>query len=622
MTAPVNCPHCAATLPEDAAFCTACGRSLGRTAEGAAPPPGTAVPGAATAGTPAPTPRPSGVTREQVDQLAVRLQDALGAAFQVERPLGAGGFAVVYLVRDLTLKRHIAVKVLSPDVIQSHTALERFRREAETVAKLSHPHIVPLYFVGQKDDLVYLAMECVTGGTLAERLEREGRLGAGEAARIVREVASALAHAHRRGVIHRDIKPHNVLLEAETGRALVADFGIARPAEGSDLTVSGMLVGTPAYLSPEQVSGSPPDRRADLYALGVMAYEMLAGEPPFTGPTPTAVLMKRLAGPPPPIERLRPDTPPALRAVIERCLAADPEARFQGGEEIERALADAGPVAAGASTDRPAGRARGRRRAWLAASAVALVVVGALAAGLAFLRRGAAPQPPSAVDSGMVVVPGGTYTIGSDSQTALARPAHRVALAAFGLDRFEVTAGAYDAFVRAGRAPAPWAAKPAGDLPVTGVLWAEAVNYCAWRHPPDGRLPTEEEWEAAARGTAGRTFPWGDRWDPAAANTQSARRGGPAPVGSFPRGASPEGVQDLIGNVWEWTGSPMRSYADTASVPQASPHYVIRGGAFDTPDAMATATYRVYYPPTADRTALQKTGFRCAMPVRGGSRSR
>src|ERR1043165_6993335 len=151
-----------------------------------------------------------------VDDLAQRLQAALGEQYKVEKPLGAGGFAVVYLVRDLSLKRSLAVKVLSPDLITSKTVLERFRREAETVAQLSHPNIVPLHFIGQKDDLLYLAMACVDVGSVADRLVREGPLPIADASRILAEVASALAHAHKRGVIHRDIKPQNVLVDAES----------------------------------------------------------------------------------------------------------------------------------------------------------------------------------------------------------------------------------------------------------------------------------------------------------------------------------------------------------------------------------------------------------------------
>jgi formylglycine-generating enzyme required for sulfatase activity len=217
----------------------------------------------------------------------------------------------------------------------------------------------------------------------------------------------------------------------------------------------------------------------------------------------------------------------------------------------------------------------------------------------------------------MVVIPAGAYTIGTDTGAMLARPAHRVALAAFGLDRHEVSVGEFDAYVRTGRTPAPWTTKPAADLPVTGVLWAEAMNYCGWRHPPDGRLPSEEEWEAAARGTAGRAYPWGDRWNPAAANTESAHRSAPAPVGSYPLGATPEGAEDLIGNVWEWTRSPMAGYPGARPVPQLAQYYVIRGGAFNTPDAAGVATTRGFVLPAAKRSDLPFTGFRCAMPVRG-----
>src|SRR3954463_15979161 len=150
-----------------------------------------------------------------VDELAVRLQAAIGENYRVEKTLGAGGFAVVYLVRDLNLKRKLAVKVLSPDLITSKTVLERFRREAETVAQLSHPHIVPLHFIGQKDDLLFLAMECIDGSSLVDRIDKERKRPGADVIRITKEVASALAYAHKRGVIHRDIKPHNVLMEEE-----------------------------------------------------------------------------------------------------------------------------------------------------------------------------------------------------------------------------------------------------------------------------------------------------------------------------------------------------------------------------------------------------------------------
>ncbi|MEK7401207.1 MAG: protein kinase [Gemmatimonadota bacterium] len=275
----------------------------------------------------------------ELDQLGARLQAALGADYAVESRLGAGGFAVVFLVRDLPLKRRLAVKVLSPDVIASHSMLERFQREAETIAQLSHPHIVPLHFAAHRDDLVYLAMQAVDGGSLAERLTREKRLSISEATRIFAEVASALSHAHKRGVIHRDIKPENVLMDAESGRSLVTDFGIAQTVGGTSLTATGLVMGTPKYLSPEQVTGERVDHRADVYALGLMAYEMLVGEAPFTGPTPTAIMLKRLAGPPEPVRNIRPEVPAGLAELVSACLMPDPAERLNDAGEITRALA-------------------------------------------------------------------------------------------------------------------------------------------------------------------------------------------------------------------------------------------------------------------------------------------
>ena len=553
------------------------------------------------------------------DELAARLQAALGDGYEVERPLGEGGFAVVFLVRDKSLKRKLAVKVLSPDLITSKTVLERFKREAETVAQLSHPNIVPLHFIGQKDDLVYLAMTCVEGGSLADRIKREGKLPIDEAERILREIASALDYAHKRGVVHRDIKPHNVLMEAETGRSLVTDFGIARTADSGSLTATGMLVGTPAYLSPEQVAGEGGDHRADIYALGIVAYEMLAGAPPFSGPSPTVVLMKRLAEAPPPLDKVRPDAPPLLRDVIDGMLAVDPATRFQTGAEIVKALGGATPVTGRHATMELRLREEKRKRRTVGAVALGAVVVGAgLVAALTLFRSDESVVVAN-VDPGMVVIAGGTYTIGSDRGPATSRPAHQESVGEFGIDLREVSVGDYQAFVTATGSPAPWATMPDSLLPVTGVTYNEAMAYCAWKHPDGGRLPTEAEWEAAARGLSGRALPWGEEWNSGAANTESARRQAPAPVGSYPGGRTPEGVHDLIGNVWEWTMSPMGPYQGGAPIPHlaaGAQFYVIRGGAFNTPDSTATTYTRGYLSPGSGRADLDKTGFRCAMPVR------
>jgi formylglycine-generating enzyme required for sulfatase activity/tRNA A-37 threonylcarbamoyl transferase component Bud32 len=555
---------------------------------------------------------------ELPDDLALRLQAALGEGYQVEKPLGEGGFAVVYLVLDRNLKRRLAVKVLSPDLITSKTVLERFRREAETVAQLSHPHIVPLHFIGQKDDLLYLVMECIDGGSLADRIKSEGRLPPGDVSRILREVASALEYAHKRGVIHRDIKPHNILIEKETGRTLVTDFGIARTAEGGSLTATGMLVGTPAYLSPELVAGEGGDHRSDIYALGIVAYEMLTGQPPFTGPTPTAVLMKRLGEPPPPLVKVRPEAPERLRDVIEGMLASDPAQRFQSAGDVVRAL-DGQPASSGGfATMELALKEKRRRRKRMGIAALVAALAAALAATSVLLFRSKTPVVIASVDPDMVVIQGGDYTIGTNAGSTLARPEHKVHVDPFGIDTREVTVGDFAGYVANGKAVAPWTTEPDSLLPVTGVSYSDAMNFCAWRHSPGGRLPKEEEWEAAARGLSGRSFPWGNAWDPSAANTQSAHRSGPARVGSFSRGMTPDSVHDLVGNVWEWTMTPLAPYPGGPPVPglKSNQYYVIRGGAFNTPDSTASTTLRGYADASADKITLDKTGFRCVMPVR------
>jgi serine/threonine protein kinase len=547
--------------------------------------------------------------------LAARLQAALGAEYAVEGRLGSGGFAVVYLVRDVNLKRKLAVKVLSPDVISSHSVLERFKREAETVAQLSHPHIVPLHFIGNKEDLVYIVMQAIDGGSLADRIEKEKRLPIEEASRYFGEVASALAHAHKRGVVHRDIKPQNVLLDAESGRSLVTDFGIARTAEGGSLTATGMVVGTPTYLSPEQVTGEPSDHRADIYALGVMAYEMLSGEAPFTGATPTAVLMKRLAGPPQPLKERRPEVPSMLADLVDACLATDPNERLNNAADITRALTGASPVSGGHTTSSRIRVTKSSKKAaptpvWVWVITGLSIVAAGIMSIAAIMNREPKPPPVLPIDPGMALIAGGTYTIGSADDPSTSPP-HTVQLAAFGIDTLEVTVGEYERFILANRLPAPWTTKPDSMLPVTSVLYAEAQNFCSWRRQ-GGRLPTEEEWEAAARGSAGRKYPWGNAWVPGAAWLGKRVDVGPVAVGSHPAGRSPEGVHDMIGNVWEWTSSPFAPYGkDTVTG-----YYVIRGGGYSTLPQYATAVYRGQAMPATGRDYLRVTGIRCAMSVR------
>ena len=254
---------------------------------------------------------------------------------------------VVYRARDKRLKRHIAIKVLPPELAFQSAIKTRFLREAETAAQLSHPNIVPIYTVDEMEGLVFFVMAYVSGDNLAKRLHDKGVLPVEEVRRISREVADALAYAHERGVVHRDIKPDNILLDASTGRTMVTDFGIARAAsegEAGRLTATGMAIGTPAYMSPEQAAGDRQiDGRSDLYSLGIVAYQMLVGEPPFVANSTPAMLVKHISERPTPVSQRRSDIPMDLSRAVMMCLEKDPAMRFPSASAMVTAL-DTGNV--------------------------------------------------------------------------------------------------------------------------------------------------------------------------------------------------------------------------------------------------------------------------------------
>ena len=264
--------------------------------------------------------------------------------YEIERELGRGGTSTVFLARDSKHGRLVALKLLRPEVSASLGA-ERFLREIRLLAGLQHPHILPLYDSGEIDGALYYVMAYVEGESLRDRLKREGRLSVADAVMIAREVAGALEYAHRHNVVHRDIKPENILLAG--GDPVLADFGIARAisrasGEYRRTTDAGIVLGTPAYMSPEQASAEPViDGRTDIYALGCVLYEMLAGVPPFTGPTPQAVIARRFLETPPRIDAVRGDIPPALDQVVRRSLAPAPIERYQSAGELEAALENA-----------------------------------------------------------------------------------------------------------------------------------------------------------------------------------------------------------------------------------------------------------------------------------------
>jgi serine/threonine-protein kinase len=283
-----------------------------------------------------PLPHPGEISPE-----FLALQAAVAGEYSLVRELGRGGMGVVFLAREVALDRLVAIKLLPPVLATDGTLRERFLREAKTAAQLSHPHIVSIHAVATRGELVFFVMEYVDGGTLGDRLRREGALPRDQALRIVQETAWGLAHAHARGVVHRDVKPDNILLEAGSDRALVTDFGIARAGETTDPALGA---GTMHYMSPEQAHGDA-DARTDIYALGITAWHALAGRRPFEGQGGAALLAMQSRSEAPPIRSVVPTIPPPIADAIDRAVRLDPAARWPTMEEFARALGDARALA-------------------------------------------------------------------------------------------------------------------------------------------------------------------------------------------------------------------------------------------------------------------------------------
>ena len=281
--------------------------------------------------TPAPVP--------STEQLA--FQAAVAGRYSIVHELGRGGMGIVYLAREVALDRMVALKLLPPEMAARAGVKERFLKEARTAARLSHPHIVQIYSVEEVGDFVFFAMAYVDGGTLGDRLRERGPLSNSEAVRLLREVAWALGHAHLQGVVHRDVKPDNILLDQDSGRALVTDFGIAVVGEdaGADMEPgTSQVVGTAEFMSPEQATGGAVDARSDLYSLACVGFYALSGNVPFTGASAASVLIEHVNTPAPTVLSAAPHVPPALASALDRCLRKDPDQRFEGGDALADAL--------------------------------------------------------------------------------------------------------------------------------------------------------------------------------------------------------------------------------------------------------------------------------------------
>lgn len=279
----------------------------------------------------------------------IRIQGALAGRYSLQRELGRGGMGIVYLAQEVALGRPVALKLLQPHLASQPALKQRFLNEARTAAKLSHPNIIPIYAVDEVDDFVFFVMGFVDGETLGQRIRSRGPLPSAELAKILRDVGWGLAYAHAQGVIHRDVKADNIMIERGSGRALVVDFGIARVVQSTGVTGAGEILGTADYMSPEQANGEVADHRSDIYSLGVVAYYALSGRLPFEAPSVGAMLAKHITQPAPRIAEAVPGLPTKLGDAVDRCLVKDPARRFDSAE----ALADAVSVALASRREAP-----------------------------------------------------------------------------------------------------------------------------------------------------------------------------------------------------------------------------------------------------------------------------
>ena len=566
---------------------------------------------------------------------------------RIEKLLARGGMAEVYLGTHLTLERSVAVKLLHSHIEEEPLLLERFHREAKVVAGLRHPNIVQIFDFDTIDGHPYIVMEYLKGPTLANYLRglhaRNGRIPSHQVARLLKALTAALDYAHEQGVIHRDIKPGNILLHKKGDaipldkpltndvEAVVTDFGLVRIANAAVQTASGMVSGTPAYMSPEQAQGDKTDHRTDIYSLGVVLYEMLAGRVPFEADSTMTVIYMHIHNVPPPI----PEITQEVQAVLNRALAKNPADRYLSSREMavdfflsigmtSQAETILRPYPETALPVEKVSRENlkpRQRRTWLGVgvfSFLCLLALGAAWGLRSFLpfpsnppatATAAIAQPTPSVSlpvtgdlpdaEGMVEIPAGSYEVGLSPADEYHSPPQTISLNGYWIDQFQTTNAQYLPYVTETGAPPPEVWPGAGDHPVRGVNWDQALAYCSWLKK---RLPSEAEWEAAGRGrgTEPQLFPWGsDR--SAEGQALSLPDQDTYAVGTQSFNQSPFGVFDMVGNIWEWVDEPYTGAEEG--------FHFLRGGRYGLP--VLDLAYRLAVSP-GDTRYIQYAGFRCA----------
>lgn len=567
---------------------------------------------------------------------------------RIDKYLARGGMAEVYLGTHLTLERAVAVKVLHSYIEEEPDLLMRFQREAKVVAGLRHPNIVQIYDFNTINGHPYIVMEYLKGPPLATYLrnihKQNGRIPVAQIARIFKTLTASLDYAHENGVIHRDIKPGNIMLHGKADEipldvplsddveVILTDFGLVRIANTASQTASGLVSGTPAYMSPEQARGDQVDHRTDIYSLGIVLYEMLAGQVPFDADSTLSVIYKQINDPPPPIEGIS----PAVQDVIDRALAKDPENRYSSSRQMaadlllavgmaaeSQAMVNAMPDDVSIKQSKtivgPKPAERKTSRVGLGLFSVLVVAAVFFGAYRFFSNRPSSPvgtdipisessepssiplpnESPGLPDSdGMVEISTGTYEVGSAPADDYHIAPTSILLNSFWMDKYQVTYEQYQDFLTATGTQST-DVEGEGIHPVRGVTWDQAVAYCSW---VDKRLPTEAEWEVAGRGpgTNPPMYPWGN--DPTdSGNVFELPDLDTYGVGTLPFNKSFAGVYDMVGNIWEWVGEPYASIPADAKI--------LRGGRFGLP--VLELSYRLTTTQDDERY-VQFAGFRCA----------
>jgi eukaryotic-like serine/threonine-protein kinase len=601
-------------------------------------------------------------TREQVQ---AQLADALREKYEIVKWIGGGGMAQVYLARHRIHGALFAVKVLSLDLAQDERIVARFVQEARTAATLAgHPNIVPIFDIAAANGLYFLIMQYVEGEDLLTHLKAHKRLSPAEAWKVIRQVADALVWACAKNVIHRDLKPSNLYMD-QNGRIVVLDFGIAKAADvPGNLTLSTERLGTPFYMSPEQIRGEHCDTRSDLYSLGIVFFELLAGRKPFEGDTYREIELAHIEKPPPDLRQLDPAIPQELCSIVNKLLEKDPNDRYQSAQELIADLEQRKPGAPLGSHSHPAinatpneqrsrqddsprqialpplvsedqksaarsdaaGAPKRSSKTLRIAGILAAVLVVLSAAGLfLFLKRSpgtgvsTASGPPiqtapkvklDRLGARMLLIPAGSFIFGSDDPES---PAGKQALTlpAFYMDEAAVSNAQYHRFCEESGRTTPesdnFTAHP--DFPVTNVSFDDAQAYASWIGK---RLPSEAEWEKAARGTDGRVYPWGNEpWNDPPSAMHS--------ILSYPDRVSPYGLYNMVGNVFEWTSdhfqvsqqyiNDMTKLLGTAKF--SHDWKVIKGGHFGA-DPDSTLFWKTYMRRGFPRDIPARViGFRC-----------